>query len=354
MSPSPVVHFAGPDYPRGHLRDLLEERVDAVPAGGAIDWVTYYFRDRRLAEALVRARRRGVAVGVAVDGRPRTSHANDEVAATLEAALGAELRRVLHPGVRLPGRPVRHPHLHEKLYCFSHPRPTAFVGSFNPSGDGIDDDPEMLEEIRDQDAGHNLLVELAAPAVAEALAAHAREIRSMHHGLLERFSPRRQRSVTAPNLRIDFWPRAFRNPVLVLLRGVAPGASVRIAASHLKGGTMHRALARLARHGTSVTILTEETRRRVPDAVFRALSALSVSIERVRHPDGFPMHDKFMLIESGSERVVVFGSFNWTERSFRLNHEISVVCRDPSVFAAFSDRWKALAELSGGSVVAAV
>jgi len=31
-------------------------RMAAVPAGGEIDWVTYYFRDRRLAHALLDAR----------------------------------------------------------------------------------------------------------------------------------------------------------------------------------------------------------------------------------------------------------------------------------------------------------
>lgn len=343
MSTSPVVHFAGPDYPRGHLRDLLEERVDAVPAGGAIDWVTYYFRDRRLAEALVRARRRGVAVGVAVDGRPRTSHANDEVAAILSEGLGRPFfRQVLHRGFRIPGRPVRHPHLHEKLYCFSHPRPVAFVGSFNPSGDGGEDDPDIIEQIRDQDGGHNLLVELGDPAVADALTAHARDVRSMRHGLLERFSPRTQRSVRTADLRIDFWPRAMPNPVLRLLRTIVPGASVYVAASHLKGGTMHRAFARLAGRGVTVMILAEETRRRVPDTVFQALAKMGVVIQRVGHPDGLPMHDKFALIQNGDDRLVVFGSFNWTERSFRLNHEISVVCRDPEVVRRFAERWEIL------------
>ena len=70
------VHFGGPGRPDGGLRDLLAERVSQVPAGGAIDWVTYYLRDRRLAGELVAARRRGVAVRVTLEGRPRTTGAN--------------------------------------------------------------------------------------------------------------------------------------------------------------------------------------------------------------------------------------------------------------------------------------
>ena len=42
----PLVCFGGPDLPARRLRNLLEEQVRAVPGGGSIDWVTYYFRDR--------------------------------------------------------------------------------------------------------------------------------------------------------------------------------------------------------------------------------------------------------------------------------------------------------------------
>ena len=35
------VHFGGPDRPPRALRDLLHARVEAVPAEGTIDWMTY-------------------------------------------------------------------------------------------------------------------------------------------------------------------------------------------------------------------------------------------------------------------------------------------------------------------------
>ena len=44
------VYFGGPDKPIGALRNLLADKIDAVPPGGSIDWVTYYFRDRPLAQ----------------------------------------------------------------------------------------------------------------------------------------------------------------------------------------------------------------------------------------------------------------------------------------------------------------
>jgi hypothetical protein len=177
-TPSPEVRFGGPDLPPRALRDLLEERVHAVPAGGAIDWVTYYFRDRALAAALLEAQRRGVHVRVTLDGRPRTAHASDRVAAMLSGpgGLGEGLRTVrMLPLVTPPGK-LRRPHLHEKLYCFSHPEPIALGGSFNPSGDDPEEDPGVIEEIRDQDRGHNLLVGFRAPLLVAGLLRHARWI----------------------------------------------------------------------------------------------------------------------------------------------------------------------------------
>jgi len=152
------LHFGGPGYPNGRLRDLLTERVAQVPAGGAIDWVTYYFRDRRLAGELVAARHRGVDVRVTLDGRPRTRGANAAVIALLEKGLGNSLRVVSAATDGLPLGKVMRPRLHEKLYCFSHPQPTAWVGSFNPSGDQPELTPEVISQIGDHDRAFNLLV----------------------------------------------------------------------------------------------------------------------------------------------------------------------------------------------------
>ena len=93
------THFGGPDQPAGRLRDLLAEQIEAVPAGGAIDWITYYFRDRRLAEQLLRAHRRNVNVTVTLEGNPHIPHANYEVVSMLsgEQGLGKRFRTVCLP-----------------------------------------------------------------------------------------------------------------------------------------------------------------------------------------------------------------------------------------------------------------
>jgi hypothetical protein len=199
------VHFGGPDVAPGRLRDLLAERVAAVPAGGSIDFITYYFRDRRLAAQLLAAKRRGAAVRVTLDGRPRSPHANDAVIQLLAGPGG------LGDGLRVVrgGRLLR-PRLHEKLYCFSHPRPAAFVGSFNPSGDLEEADPELLGEIGDQDRGYNLLVELRAPALVEALALHARAVAAT---AFDRFTAAANRAVCCGDIEVHLPAQATSSGV---------------------------------------------------------------------------------------------------------------------------------------------
>jgi phosphatidylserine/phosphatidylglycerophosphate/cardiolipin synthase-like enzyme len=54
------------------------------------------------------------------------------------------------------------------------------------------------------------------------------------------------------------------------------------------------------------------------------------------------MHAKFALIDGSGRRQVLFGSFNWTERSRRLNREIGVIASNGELFEAFAGRWDVL------------
>jgi phosphatidylserine/phosphatidylglycerophosphate/cardiolipin synthase-like enzyme len=340
------VHFGGPDAAPGLLRDLLAERVALVPRGGSIEFVTYYFRDRRLAAALVAARGRGVDVRVTLDGHPRTRHANDAVIDLLEGAdgLGAGLRCVVGPLDARPFGAILRPRLHEKLYCFSHPEPAAFVGSFNPSGDDPEDAPEVIREIGDHDRGYNTLVEIRAPDAVAALRGHARSLHRARHGPFDRIAAAAQRPLHCGNLTFHFWPRVTANPVVRYLRRIPRGGRVRLVTSHLSGPTALRILQGLARNGIVLEILVGGTARRVPPQGERRLADAGIPIARVLHDGGLPMHDKFVLVENGSERCAIFGSFNWSEPSQRLNREIGALTRDPAVWDAFAARWETLSE----------
>jgi len=343
------VFFGGPDHPARLLRNVLAGRIAAVPPGGSIDWVTYYFRDRELAEELLRAHRRGVRITVTLEERPRTAHANQAVAAMLGSpdGLGARFRTIFLRGLSAYTGISWKPHLHEKLYCFSHPKPIAFIGSFNPSGNSPEDDPAIIHEIGDQDRGHNVLVGLRDPFLFERLVHHARSIHRLRYPVLHRFSEAANRGVKGNDTEIYFWPRLRPNPVLRFLSRLGAKARIRIAASHIKGTSVVNAIVSLARGGAALEILAEPTLRRVPAASEQMLTEAGIPFRRLTHPEGLPMHNKFILAENPRGRWVIFGSFNWTTRSYWLNYEIGAISTNKQLFETFAGRWEMLAAQQG-------
>jgi len=339
------THFGGPDQPAGRLRDLLAEQIEAVPAGGAIDWITYYFRDRRLAEQLLRAHRRNVNVTVTLEGNPHLPHANSAVVAMLSGAqgLGEGFRTVyLPPRVPMPSRRMGNPNLHEKLYYFSHPKPVAFIGSFNPSGDDPEDRPDVIHEIGDHNRAHNVLVGISEPALVGGLVNHARWIHRARHGIFEPFFAQGNRTLRGTNTEIHFLPRAQSHAAARFLERFGDGARIRVAASHLNGMTSIKTLLRLTHRGASVQILAEPTLRRVPLKAEKRLAEAGIAIRRVTHPENLPMHNKFVLVEQNSQRWVIFGSYNWSTLSFWINQEICAISSEPQLFEAFAERWEVL------------
>ena len=327
----PKVFFGGPDRPPRLLRDLLEQRVDAVPPGGAIHWLTYYFRDLALADALVRARRRGVTVRLALEGEPHIEHANEPVIARLGApdGIGDGLRVVRH---RLPG------HLHTKLYGFSHPEPVALVGSFNPSGNEPED-PAIVAEIGDQDRGHNLLVELGQPELVRAFVDRAAAIHA-GAGRFALLSMSLKATVRSNGYTGYFFPRLARNPLEQLLARLRRGSKLRIAASHIRDETLARRLSGLVRRGVDVRVLTHHTMRRAPDAMVNYLRGEGITVYRYEHPDELPMHSKFILTDDQDRAWSTFGSYNLKGRSRWLNQELLVHSDDRGLWNILDQRWR--------------
>lgn len=337
MGVPPVVHFGGPDRPPRALRDLLQERVDAVPSGGEIIWSTYYFRDCELARALIRASDRGVRVCLHVEGRPRQKSVNEQV---VDMLLTHGLNGGLH--VHIPCFDAFsgiHPHLHSKIYFFSHPEPTVMVGSFNPSGD-VPEDQEVVAEIGDQDRGHNLLVEFSEPGLADALRAH---VLGLGRAAL-RFRPDQNRTVEGAQATAWFYPRVRTGIIDSHLDRVGSGATVRGAISHLKHGQLVSRLIGAAARGVSVRLLVHDTERRVPGSTIVALGRAGVNVIRYVHPERLPLHAKLLLIDEENTRAAYFGSFNYNPRSRYLNHELLMRSVEPALFHCLSARFEDMAQ----------
>jgi hypothetical protein len=331
LSPAapPGVFFGGPDCSPRALRDLLEARVEAVPPGGAIDWMTYYCRARALAGALARAHRRGVAVRLCLEGAPRRRGANDAVIRLLRdqaTGIGGGLRVVRH---WVPA------HLHTKLYAFSHPEPHALVGSFNPSGD-VPEDAAVVAEIGDQDRGHNLLVSVQHPPL---LAALLRHVAAVHAGAGSLGLRRADALVEAGPWQAAFFPWYGANPLDARLAALRPGAALRIVASHVRDGGFARQLAALAQRGVRVAMVTHHTLRRTPRRIERTLLRAGIGFHRWEHPEDLPMHNKFLLAEDGDRRWSAFGSYNFTRTSRWLNGELLVFAEDAALWTALERRW---------------
>lgn len=340
------VHFGGPREAPGALRDLLSGHVAAAPPGASIDWATYYFRDRRLAQELAAAHARGVRVTLALEARPRTLRANQAVIALLSGpqGLGPSFRPMqMH---RLAPGKIGKQRLHEKIYCFSDPEPVAFVGSFNPSGDDPEEAPDVVAEIGDHHVAHNLLVKIRDPRIVGFLCEHVRTLYRDGAWLPLGLGRGAARDCDAGDTQVHLWPRRGAHPVERLLEGYGAGSRVRIAASHLSNRFSVACLMRLARRGAQVEIAAEHTERRVPRQVERRLAEAGIGFARLGAAADIPMHLKFVLAENGRERHAVFGSFNWTSQSYWLNHEVAVITRDDSVFEALDRRWRVLGLLA--------
>jgi phosphatidylserine/phosphatidylglycerophosphate/cardiolipin synthase-like enzyme len=326
------VFFGGPDKPPGLLRDLLAERVDRTPSGGEILWATYYFRDLALADALVRAHHRGVRVRVCIEASPKLSHANDAVRQRLAATdgLGQNFRSIWHV---LPA------HLHEKIYIFSHPSPVAYIGSFSPSGNAPED-PNVVREIGDQDRGHNYLVEFDDPSVIAGLRRHVLSLHTGRRPLFGHYIKSVDEDMTAGRFNVFFFPRVDTSVVSRLMND-RKYEFIRIAVSHFRDRHLARMLGRLAQSGTSVEMIAHDTLRRVPLWVEAFAKAQGIALVRYAHPQGLPMHSKFILLSARGFRRVLFGSMNLTRTSRLLNHEILVAADDePDVFETFNARWE--------------
>lgn len=331
------VHWGGPDCPPRYLRDQLEEAVHAVPSGGEILWVTYYFRDENLASALLEAKRRGVKVRLVMEGKPRTKAANVGVRKLLQGkdGLGEEVRVLSHR--LIDNRFLRLSRLHEKLYYFSHPVPCVMAGTFNPSGN-VPECPDIIRKIGDQDRGHNMLVRIGEPTLVQGLYSHAQRLFRMHHGPWERFLRENNRVITSGKTQMLFFPRLRRQELDKLFDDLEGGGALRIAMSHINDPQICRRLSSLAQKGVQIEVLAHDTERRVPEWVAEQMRRQKINFKRYVHPDGLPMHNKFMLFETAQRKIAAFGSMNLSVRSLRVNHELLIIAEDSCLYEEFQKR----------------
>lgn len=331
------VEYGGPDLEPRRLRNLLQDHVEASPAGSRIDWATYYFRDRALAEALMRASDRGVRVKLVVEPDPRLAGANDAVISMLGDHGLAGGFHLYRPAPNDEG------HLHAKIYAFSDPG-ICWIGSFNPSGDAPED-ADVIAEIGDQDRGHNLLLGIRNARLVKALRRHVARLATTSRIPLY-LRPGFNRPIWTRGTILYFYPRVRPYLVEKSLKRLKSGDRLCGAISHLKGREFVKQVENAVGRGARVELLAHDTLRRVPERVVEALGSAGANIIRVSHPDGLPMHAKFLLVETGQDRVAWVGSYNFNKMSRRHNAEILLKTYDPSIFESLEQRFAAISAMA--------
>ena len=314
---------------------MLGEWIDAQPKGGSIHFALYYFRDPILADKLIAAHKRGVTVNLVIEESPRQKEANDDIISNLqEAGLTERMHLIDSRKSKLTGR------FHAKIYAFSHPEPSAMIGSFNPSGNNKTDD-HLIAKIGDQDRGHNLLYQIYDPTLVEGLFRYVDSL-NQNNGVSPELSPA-ENIIRSDTASIFIFPRTDKNIGVEEISNASKDAKIIGAISHMKKHPMIKAFKRAARRGADVTLIVHETSRRVPTYVTLNLRFAGVNIQRYKRGETYPMHAKFLLLEDKGVKTSWLGSFNWNKSSQNKNAEILLQSNDAALFDALSARFGIIA-----------
>ena len=337
MNTSSVAYFGGPDKAKHTLRDILLNHIQKVPTNGKIYWMCYYFNEPTLFDALIDASNRGVDIKLVIEGNPRSPEINNACFEILSKQKNINIVTIISKPLWQYLGIHWHSHMHCKMYYFSHPKPCTLIGSYNPTSDMKHINSYLIDEIRDHTTSHNVLVKTYDNKVISNLLKYFDKIYdgSSHH----RFSKLNNINHTCPNWDINFLPRYKSHPISNLLISNDKNANIKCAISHLKGPAIHGPLVKAIKSGKKVELILDSSKRRVNKHSLSNLQQNKIKYHLVTTDKHALMHNKFIIYQSEQEYCVLFGSFNWSSRSWWLNNEIIACCRDKTVIDAFEQRW---------------
>jgi phosphatidylserine/phosphatidylglycerophosphate/cardiolipin synthase-like enzyme len=341
VTSSPKTYFGGPDKDKNLLRDILVEHIHAVPAGGNISWLCYYLNDPAIFQALIDASKRGVTVIITIDARPRTPSINQACIDQL-SQFSNSLIKVIMVKKKLLWEYLGihwHPHLHSKLYYFSHPTPQILVGSYNPTAGDKHIDKASIEKIGDHSVSHNVLTRVDEQDTVNYLKNYISDMQNYWRRMFARVSATHNTTYQSQKWTIDFLPRLSKHPINALLSKKDNNAKIKCAISHLKGPGTLSPLKTAIKLGKKIELLLESSQRRVANKNLAFLDKHKIKYHQPKLEKNCLMHNKFILYQSDQEHCVMFGSFNWSARSRLLNHEVVVCSHDKEIVAAFEQRW---------------
>lgn len=304
----------------------VNKTIDAVPRGSTIRVAVFSFTEKKTADALLRARARGVRVRIIFD-----DHKIYEQEARLRRALGK------NPKARSYVLYCRHAcrgtagDMHNKIFTFSragHARNISMVGSNNMTHHNSADqwaDVYTIANNRPMFVTYRTLFTRLKAGRAYPKAATASTFYRVRHG--------RYTASFFPNPGVS---RA-RDPLMTTLSqvacsGVTGGTGFRghtlvRVAMHAwydpRGVALANKLASLRGKGCTVQVIPGET---MGKTIRKTLRDAKVQIAKVRHPSG-RVHQKVLQISGHqgrdtSARLVFTGSHNWSSRGLQCDDNI--------------------------------
>lgn len=330
--PSTAEVFVLPDAPNFTERALATAR-DRILLGA------YTFASRRAADALCRARKRGVTVRLVVDSGPVGGMSHR--AATVLDSLSA-----CGVGVTVLGGPYDRYEFHHAKYAVIDDTALVMTENWKPSGSG-----------GRSNRGWGVIVNNSA--VADGLAATFRADtgwrdaipwddfrRDRRFAAAERangtFRPTyAAATVNASGVSVLVTPDNAESALIGLFDNASDSLDVQQVSIGGTGTPLFRAVIRAARRGVRVRILlanawyVREDNRAFADRVSSIARREDLQIEvRLANPAGRfgTLHSKGIIID---RETVVVGSINWNNNSLRRNREVAVVLRGSQPAAYF-------------------
>lgn len=304
------VFFTSPGDDNAGSRDLEQALVaDISAARERIDMAMYNFSLRPVADALIAAHRRGVAVRLVVDS---------------DALDGTQLSRLQSAGIPIIGD-RREGLMHNKFIVVD--GALLWTGSLNLTGSGTYNDNNNMARILSPDLAQNYLVEFEEMFTGDQFGANSPA---------DTPNPR----VTLPGGAVVenyFSPDDGVSSRLVDLVEEAQ-TSVDFLAYSFTSDPLADALIERFQVGVSVRgVFDEDSYRSNTGGEYLRLQRAQMNVRL----DGNPnlMHNKVIVID---RETVVLGSYNFTRAADRTNDENVLVIHDPAVAAAFLLEFEAI------------
>lgn len=301
---TPTLVYPDKTWQRPAVPLLQQLIADIDRARSRVDIAVFDFDLPELADALLRAQRRGVAVRLVADS---------ENLLTPEVALA--LGRLERAGatVRVDRR---EPFMHDKIAVID--TRIVWFGSWN-----------MTEN--DTWRNNNNMIRAVHPELA---AAYQDEVAQMLAG---RFGTAKARRESIPQFRIGtarlqvlFAPQDGAAKYL-LARIAAAKRSIRVLAFSFTSALMIDTLLERARAGVQVQVVLESQNATGQNAAFARLREAGLDV--LLDGNCYNMHHKMLVID---EQTVITGSYNFTNSAERSNDENTVIVDDRDLAAAFT------------------